>query len=219
MKSSFFVNGVNTKTAHYPADQWEHNDVNVWLTAISTNYEDSDQELSRAQYDYFRYYEPGQINVLAGETRQIGGATDFNDQVGGSITTAGFGSQAPGNGSMAGDIVIESGGMVNGAGTLFGNVTVQSGGRLSVATQLAGAASSETVTSEDFESFTPGVAFVSNAATGLTPTWSYHDLGTSGDVEFVISGADGTAQQPVGQWPRRRDSDDLPAQSGHRLRK
>jgi beta-glucanase (GH16 family) len=52
----FFVDGELTRTAEYPEDQFTHDQVNVWLTAISANWNRPDQEKSQAQYDYFRFY-------------------------------------------------------------------------------------------------------------------------------------------------------------------
>ena len=52
----FFVDGEITHRALYPKDKFVHDNINVWLTAISTNWNKPGQEKSRAIYDYFRYY-------------------------------------------------------------------------------------------------------------------------------------------------------------------
>ncbi len=54
---NFYVDGKLTKVAEYPKDKFVHDDINVWLTAIATNWNKPDQEQSQAQYDYFRFYE------------------------------------------------------------------------------------------------------------------------------------------------------------------
>ncbi|EMI51943.1 glycoside hydrolase family 16 [Rhodopirellula sallentina SM41] len=54
----FFVNGEPTVYGEYPVEEFEHDRLNVWLTAIAANWCDKDPELSRAEYDYFRYYAP-----------------------------------------------------------------------------------------------------------------------------------------------------------------
>lgn len=52
----FFVDGELTKVADYPADIFEHDEINLWLTAISANWNSERQTPSRAQYDYLRCY-------------------------------------------------------------------------------------------------------------------------------------------------------------------
>ncbi len=202
---NFYVDDVLTKVAEYPVEQFEHDQINLWLTAISTNAEANNgvgQELSEARYDYFRFYEPGSITVAAGETLQVGSESDITTPpVGGTITTANFGpaGSISGDGGTAGDVTVESTGLLHGAGTVYGDVTVESGGTLRVAQELQPPTPGvpPTVTSEDFESFTPGVAFENNAATGLMPDWSFFDLGsTDNDVRFEVSGADGTPNEP-----------------------
>jgi len=54
----FFVNGQKTLFGKYPADEFEHDRINVWLTAIAANWCNKNPEQSMAEYDYFRYYEP-----------------------------------------------------------------------------------------------------------------------------------------------------------------
>lgn len=54
----FYVNGKETVFGEYPADQFTHDHINVWLTAISANWCDKDPEESHAKYDYFRFYQP-----------------------------------------------------------------------------------------------------------------------------------------------------------------
>ena len=57
-KVTFFVDGEITHLAEYPADQFEHDFVNVWLTAISANWCKAGAQDSRAVYEYFRFYLP-----------------------------------------------------------------------------------------------------------------------------------------------------------------
>ncbi|MET2985607.1 glycoside hydrolase family 16 protein [Aureibaculum conchae] len=53
----FYVDDKLQKVAHYPANKFVHDKINIWLTAIAANWNDDDQEKSMAQYDYFRFYE------------------------------------------------------------------------------------------------------------------------------------------------------------------
>lgn len=55
---NFYVDGQLTKVANYPKDQFVHDDINVWLTAIAANWTGKDQENSIAVYDYFKFYTP-----------------------------------------------------------------------------------------------------------------------------------------------------------------
>lgn len=52
----FFVDGELKAVAEYPADKFEHDLVNLWLTAISANWNAKNQEPSVARYDYVRIY-------------------------------------------------------------------------------------------------------------------------------------------------------------------
>ena len=52
----FYVDGELKHTAIYPADRFEHDMVNLWLTAISANWNTANQEPSVARYDYIRAY-------------------------------------------------------------------------------------------------------------------------------------------------------------------
>ena len=52
----FYVDGEVTKVADYPAKQHVHDEINLWLTAISANWNSGKQTPSRAQYDYLRCY-------------------------------------------------------------------------------------------------------------------------------------------------------------------
>ncbi len=54
----FYVDGYPTQRADFPASQNRHDTINVWLTAISANWNDPDPIPSKAEYDYFRYYRP-----------------------------------------------------------------------------------------------------------------------------------------------------------------
>ena len=53
---TFYVDGAVTQVAEYPAETFEHDWINVWLTAISANWNVAGAEDSRAEYDYFRFY-------------------------------------------------------------------------------------------------------------------------------------------------------------------
>ena len=59
----FFVNGRKTVFGSYPADEFEHDRINVWLTAIAANWCDEDPEQSMAEYDYFRFYKKQNLRV------------------------------------------------------------------------------------------------------------------------------------------------------------
>jgi beta-glucanase (GH16 family) len=53
----FYVDDQVTHIAEYPADEHVHDAVNVWLTAISANWNyQGDPIPSKAEYDYFRFY-------------------------------------------------------------------------------------------------------------------------------------------------------------------
>lgn len=200
----FYVDDVLTKTAVYPADQFEHDQINLWLTAISTNAESSDQELSEARYDYFRFYEKGAITVASGQQLAAGAPTDIGAPVGGTLTTTSFGTSAtPATGGVAADLTVQSGATLYGAGWVYGNVDAQAGSVVRVG-DLASPTTPgapPVTTSENFESYTPGVAFESGASTGLTPNWTFYDLGDPGesftDTVWQVSGADGTGGEPT----------------------
>ena len=53
---TFYVDGKVSFVASYPSDKYEHDRINVWLTAISANWCNEGAETSLAEYDYFRYY-------------------------------------------------------------------------------------------------------------------------------------------------------------------
>ncbi len=55
---TFYVDGEVTQVGEYPADQFTHDMVNVWLTAIAAKWCDKQPEQSVAYYDYFRFYKP-----------------------------------------------------------------------------------------------------------------------------------------------------------------
>ncbi|MDG2168523.1 MAG: glycoside hydrolase family 16 protein [Opitutales bacterium] len=57
-KVTFFVDGQITHSVNYPADEQQHDEINVWLSAISANWNDENPIPSKAEYDYFRYYAP-----------------------------------------------------------------------------------------------------------------------------------------------------------------
>jgi beta-glucanase (GH16 family) len=193
----FYVDDVFQHAANYPADRYEHDEINVWLTAISTNNQSSDQELSEARYDYFRFYGPRPIEVGAGESLQIGSAMDLAAPVGGSITGPGFVAAAPSVAGVQADVVVEAGGLVTGAGVVHGDLTLRSEGHLQVATAGSPATSQGNTTVEDFEGFAPGRAFAGGAPTGRMPGWRFYDLGAATtDAVFAITGADTTAAEP-----------------------
>lgn len=52
----FNVDGKVTQVAEYPAAEFEHDLINVWLTAISANWCQPGAQDSRAEYDYFRFF-------------------------------------------------------------------------------------------------------------------------------------------------------------------
>lgn len=53
---SFYVDGKITHIAEYPASHFEHDNINIWITAIAANWTGKDQENSSAEYDYVRFY-------------------------------------------------------------------------------------------------------------------------------------------------------------------
>ena len=55
---TFYVDGQVTKVADYPSSEYQHDQVNLWLTAISANWNRGKQIPSQAEYDYIRAYEP-----------------------------------------------------------------------------------------------------------------------------------------------------------------
>jgi beta-glucanase (GH16 family) len=53
---TFYVDGKITHSAAYPLTQFEHDDINIWITAMAANWTGKDQENSSAEYDYVRFY-------------------------------------------------------------------------------------------------------------------------------------------------------------------
>ena len=53
----FYIDGQLTKVGNYPADEYEHDELNLWLTAISANWNVKGAEKSVAEYDYVRFFE------------------------------------------------------------------------------------------------------------------------------------------------------------------
>ena len=54
---TFYVDGAETHFADYPASRYEHDRINLWLTAISANWNSADPLPSSAEYDYIRVYQ------------------------------------------------------------------------------------------------------------------------------------------------------------------
>ena len=54
----FFIDGRLTRRGIYPADKYEHDALNLWLTAISANWNVNQAEPVVAEYDYVRFYKP-----------------------------------------------------------------------------------------------------------------------------------------------------------------
>ncbi len=52
----FYVDGVVRQIAEYPSTQFEHDKINVWLSAMAANWCSDKQNDSEAYYDYFRFY-------------------------------------------------------------------------------------------------------------------------------------------------------------------
>ena len=52
----FYVDDKLTHTIEYDSNKYPQSEVNVWLSAISCNWNDKIPENSEARYDYFRYY-------------------------------------------------------------------------------------------------------------------------------------------------------------------
>lgn len=55
-KVTFYIDGKKTKSTQYPAAQFVHDELNVWLTAMGANWTGKKREPSLARYDYFRFY-------------------------------------------------------------------------------------------------------------------------------------------------------------------
>jgi beta-glucanase (GH16 family) len=53
---TFYVDGKITHVADYPATQFEHDSLNIWITAMAADWTGKDQENSSAEYDYVRFY-------------------------------------------------------------------------------------------------------------------------------------------------------------------
>jgi beta-glucanase (GH16 family) len=53
---TFYVDGKITHIAEYPATQFEHDNINIWITAMAANWTGKDQENSSAEYEYVRFY-------------------------------------------------------------------------------------------------------------------------------------------------------------------
>jgi beta-glucanase (GH16 family) len=53
---TFYVDGKITHVAHYPATEFEHDFLNIWITAMAAEWTGTDQENSSAEYDYVRFY-------------------------------------------------------------------------------------------------------------------------------------------------------------------
>lgn len=53
---TFYVDGKITHVASYPATKFEHDNLNIWITAMAAEWTGKDQENSSAEYDYVRFY-------------------------------------------------------------------------------------------------------------------------------------------------------------------
>lgn len=53
---TFYVDGKITHIADYPVTQFEHDNLNIWITAMAADWTGTDQENSSAEYDYVRFY-------------------------------------------------------------------------------------------------------------------------------------------------------------------
>ena len=53
---TFYVDGKITHIAPYPVTQFEHDNSNIWITAMAAEWTGTDQENSSAEYDYVRFY-------------------------------------------------------------------------------------------------------------------------------------------------------------------
>ena len=53
---TFYVDGKVTHIAPYPKTEFEHDTINIWITAMAAEWTGNDQENSSAEYDYVRYY-------------------------------------------------------------------------------------------------------------------------------------------------------------------
>jgi beta-glucanase (GH16 family) len=53
---TFYVDGKITHVADYAATQFEHDNLNIWITAMAADWTGTDQENSSAEYDYVRFY-------------------------------------------------------------------------------------------------------------------------------------------------------------------
>lgn len=53
----FYVDGIVTKIAEYPSGEFEHDEINVWLSGMSAEWCSKNVKHSQALYDYFRFYE------------------------------------------------------------------------------------------------------------------------------------------------------------------
>lgn len=53
---TFYVDGKVTHIAPYLATEFEHDNLNIWITAMAAEWTGTDQENSSAEYDYVRFY-------------------------------------------------------------------------------------------------------------------------------------------------------------------
>lgn len=53
---TFYIDGKVTKSTPYPVDEFTHDELNIWVTAISANWNNADPEPSMAVYDYVRFF-------------------------------------------------------------------------------------------------------------------------------------------------------------------
>ncbi len=114
---------------------------------------------------------------------------------GGTITTGSFSSNGSGvspalGGSVGGIVEAQGGSIVSGLGQIAGHLTAESGSVIQIGGSGISTATGGQISTEDFESFSPGDAFTAGTSTGLLPGWSFVDLapstGSSVDSTFAV---------------------------------
>ncbi len=59
-KVVFFVDGKESHSTPYPIGKFEHDPMNIWITAISANWNTDGADPSIARYDYVRFFKPAE---------------------------------------------------------------------------------------------------------------------------------------------------------------